>query len=133
MIQARVNVFETNSSSTHNCTIMSDNDYQAFIAGDVYINKSWISSDSEFADKDLVTKEEIVDIVKKSKSYKKDGIELERCVKDAAEFDECLNERLEGYFLNYDYCGCDLEHDEHTFTTEHGDVVHVMCDYGYDG
>ncbi len=137
MIQARVNVFETNSSSTHNCTIMSDKDYQAFINGDVYINKGWAASTSKYMDNDYVTREQIIDIYENAE-YEEDreyveGLKL-RVNNDDGSFDEYLYENdLTSQFVPYSYWGNDLETDETTFATEHGDLIHVLCEYGYDG
>ena len=136
MIQARINVFETNSSSTHNCTIMSDKDYQAFVHGDTYINKGNVYSDSEFNDNDYVTREQIVDIYEKAKyeeyrAYAKDlKIYLNN---DDGSFDEYLSDNsLISGFIPYSYWGCELEAEQNSFTTEHGDVIHVLCEYGYN-
>ena len=137
MIQARVNVFETNSSSTHNCTIMSDKDYQAFVNGDIYINSGIVCSKSKFNDNDYVTKEQIVDIYEKVENeyYHKHAKDLKCYINnDDSSFDDYLCDNgLTYQFMPYSYFGDNLKEDEHTFTTEHGDVVHVLCAYGFDG
>lgn len=137
MIQVRLNVFETNSSSTHNCTIMSDKDYQAFVKGEIYINRCYVSSTSKFTDNDYVTREQIIDIYENAK-YEEDreyvnDLKL-RVNNDDGSFDEYLDENgLTSEFVPYSYWGNDLETDKTIFTTEHGDLIHVLCEYGYDG
>lgn len=137
MIQARVNVFETNSSSTHNCTIMTDKNYKAFLDGDLYINKGWIGSESEFTDNDFVTREQIVDIYEKAKNenYRKYAKYLKLYINnDDGSFDEYLSDNnFMGYFTSSSYWGNELETDVTKFTTEHGDTIVVLCEYGYDG
>ena len=137
MIQARVNVFETNSSSTHNCTIMTEKNYKAFLNGDLYINKGWVDSKSEFRDNDFVTREQIVDIYEKAKNenYREYAKDLKLCINnDDGSFDEYLSDNgLMDCFISSSYWGDELETDVTTFTTEHGDTIVVLCEYGYDG
>ena len=137
MIQARLNVFETNSSSTHNCTIMSDKDYQAFVNGELYINRSYVSSTSKFTNNDYVTREQIIDIYENAKyeEYRQRADDLKlRVNNDDGCFDDYLyDEGLFDEFTPYAYWGNNLETDKTTFTTEHGDLIHILCEYGYDG
>lgn len=77
MLQIRKNVFETNSSSTHSITMCSQDEYDAWMKGDVLLNEGWWGKDneSEFKDKKFVTRAEAEDIIRKDPFYdeEKDG------------------------------------------------------------
>lgn len=137
MIQIRRNVFETNSSSTHSLTICKESDYEQFLEGDMYVNEC-CSSTSEFAKNDMVTREQIVDIMEHYK-YPSDPDELIDKLKSAVdnkeEFDQILYDA--GYtdeFIPYTryYEDDELEGYERHYTTEHGDNIVVFGKYGYD-
>lgn len=121
MIQIRQGVFETNSSSTHSITITSESDFDKWKNGDVYLNDGWWgSNDDPNKDKMFLTRDEAINLLKSSLDDMRS---------------ENLDEELRDWgiytFKNYwrDYLECY----EDRYTTEHGDVVIVFGQYGYDG
>lgn len=138
MIVIRINVFETNSSSTHSCTIFTADEYNKFEAGDLYINSSWVNTSSEFKGKTLLDRAQIVDLLTKSenKRYEDYGWRLKPFIDDKDHFETLLKElSLYWDFPNIEAYkdDCDLEIDFHEYTTPSGDNIVVMCKYGYDG
>ena len=120
MLQVRQGVFETNSSSTHSITIVSQSDFDKWKNGDVYLNEE---------DNTFITKDEAISLVMTS-YYLPDG-----------NLYEMSDEELDKLFA-YEYCiysygkflyGNHLETYEEHYTTEHGDDVVAFGYYGYDG
>lgn len=129
MIQIRQGVFETNSSFTHSITITSESDFDKWKNGDVYLNDGWwSSSDDSNKDKTFLTKDESINLLKSSRSYCGDEDLDDMC-------DEGLDEELSewGIYTFKNYWSAYLDHYEDRYTTEHGDVVVVFGQYGYDG
>ena len=117
MKQTRYNVFETNSSSTHNLVMCSENEFKDFEAGKTYYCR-WEVRDRN---KNVVIFEE-------GKFYPKDEVEsyyesLGKSMEDAYDM-----ETYE-YIMDNDY----LESFEETYTTPNGDVVYAFGNFGYDG
>lgn len=138
MVIIRRNVFETNSSSTHSCTIFTEDEYNKFEAGDLYINSSWVNTSSEFKGKSLLDRAQIVDLLTKceNKKYEDYGWRLKPFIDDKDHFETLLRElSLYWDFQNVETYknDCDLETDFHEYTTPSGDNIVVMCKYGYDG
>ena len=135
MIQIRRNVFETNSSSTHNCTVMNDSEYCSFQEGDLYLNNSWAHTESKVGDKELLTREEIVEYLEYTKDYKEVAKKLEEVIKDKEAFEEVLEEED----LKYEFVSAksfydqdQLEIDERTYSLPE-DTLHIICRFGFDG
>ena len=123
MFTIRKGTFETNSSSTHSMVICSQDEYDKWDKGELLASR-WKDG---FKTKDELIKE----LVKEYPEY----------------FDENGNfisndeyETLEDFFYAYnddcwynleDWVG-DLESAEDSYTTSNGDVVRVVCRYGYE-
>lgn len=108
----RNNTFETNSSSTHSITIVTQEEFDKFKSGDTYID--W---NDEF-----FTKEEILN----SKEYE----EFENKGK-------CSEDKFEAYieyndFRNYDNYNREYETFEEHYTTKSGDKIVAFGYYGQD-
>ena len=115
--QIRRGVFETNSSSTHSITMCSQEEYDKFKNGELYIN--WHDS--------FVTKEEIIEDIRKERcdfdnlsDEEKDNV-IKRYMKDMELRD------YESYWDD-DY----LEGYEDSYTTKSGEKVIAFGKYGYD-
>lgn len=130
MIQVRHGVFETNSSSTHSMTMCMLSEFEEWQKGNVYFNNYWFSSNSRFADKTFVTKEEAIDIIEKARYG--GGYDHN--------FDALLHDEVDDYlakeygFYTYDNYGTytDLEYFEDEITTPHGDTVVAFGVFGYN-
>ena len=105
MIQVRKGVFETNSSSTHSLAIFSDEDWKKICKNEGYVNRYASGKSKVYTKEELLTmsEEEFLDIIE---SYD---------------------------FVTSAYCPEYLEEDSYTYTTESGEVIHIRCQYGYDG
>lgn len=135
MIQIRRNVFETNSSSTHNCTVMNDSEYCSFQEGGLYLNNSWTHTESKVAKKELLTREEIVEYLEYTKDYKEVAKKLEEVVNDKEAFEEVLTEEeFEYEFISAErfYDEDRLEIEERTYSLPK-DTLHIICKFGFDG
>lgn len=142
MLQIRKNVFETNSSSTHSITMCSQDDYDAWMKGDLLLNDGWWGKDntSEFKNKKFVTRAEAEDIIRKDPFYneEKDG-NLSKAPDNelAREHYDYETESYVGFdygfytFENYmlnEY----LEWFEEEYTTPSGETVVAFGLYGTD-
>ena len=121
MLQIRKNVFETNSSSVHSCCVCTDDEYNKWFNGEVYL--------SGYEGKQFVTKEEALDLLKSSKYVEGN---LGRFIDgdyDKEELDEFLRYNQ---FATIDNFGGEYETDETTYTTSGGEKLHILCYYGHD-
>lgn len=127
MISIRRKTFETNSSSTHSIIICTEKEFTEYTSGNIYENKKWITSSSKYANKNLVTREEAIDIVKNGGYYKKD---LDMFSNYS---DEDWDEELRSCgLLRYDD-DRELEFYEEHYTSPSGDKIVAFGEYGYDG
>lgn len=140
MYQIRKGVFETNSSSTHSITFMSESEYDSWKNGEVYLNKvSPYDSSSKYVDKKFVTRDEATDILKQDKYY--DDHFWDYIYNDANQSPEeldpeelndewlarCKIYTFKQYMWN-DY----LESDESSYITNSGEKIYAVCQYGND-
>lgn len=146
MFNIRKNTFETNSSSTHTIAIASASEYNDFREDKRVFNKGYYYSSSEFKNKDLIDKDEFLDIISKSK-YDLDHdqikaiaiIEQSRSLKEAIqkiydELDDTFESIFEYEFETYENLGGgDFEVFSKSFKTENGDEIVAFGYYGYDG
>jgi hypothetical protein len=118
----RHSVFETNSSSTHTLTICSDDEYERFKNGELYLNQSWSKCFEDLPK--FCTKEQALEA--KAKYDKENNVKV--LLEDEDFFDEFRsfeayqeeqNSSAEGVFLE-------------THTTKSGDEVVVFGYYGHD-
>ena len=122
MIQVRGKVFETNSSSTHSITMCTENEFDAWRNGKLYLNNGWwSSSNSPYAKKDFLTKDEAMELVKSSSYYVP--------MRD----DDDISDYLKEYEIyNYENWGEWYEHDVTNYTTPGGEKIVAVCYYGYN-
>ena len=129
MLQMRKNVFETNSSSTHSITMCTQNEYDRWMNGEVYLNEYWWRKDneSEYKDKKFVTRDEAINLIECNGG----DIEYDKEYYDS--FDEYIAKEYEIYtcdeYLNENDC---LEWFEDKYTTDSGETVVAFGLYGYD-
>lgn len=129
----RQNTFETNSSSTHNIVVIPESKMEAWNNNELYYARYvWGKEVKEFVEKNngrlLYTKQELID----SKMF--DDMPKREDFEDEYEFEDAIEE----YFDDSDFVTADrwsrkLEEDEHIYTTESGEKLHIICQYGYEG
>lgn len=135
MKQIRYGVFETNSSSTHSLVICNDDDYKRWKSGELVFdsNKDTFVLVQDLSQAQMKEAEELYNSVKTSYmknwndldadsqiSYARTHLDLDS--NDGYSFNEYQN-KLDEYEESF----------EETFKTPHGDIVHVLGYYGYDG
>lgn len=143
MRQIRMNVFETNSSSTHSIAICTEEDFKKWQNGELLFNinnEKFVKNNYTITDKDRQDAKEQYERFKSK--YAKDFDELSK---------ELQEEYISGYVSDrrmYDdgdeYCGAllnykeykdhysDLEFDTTHYTSPSGDKLVITCAYGYD-
>ena len=118
--QIRVGVFETNSSSTHAVSILTEDEYNDYIDGNLMVSRN-----GEF-----ITKEEYQERIEAAKEVAKkrweDTSRLKEIYKD---FDDYMNSYCSGVMYDFDERNMDIEHSERTVN---GDKVHAISVYGYE-
>lgn len=126
--QIRRGVFETNSSSTHSCTIMMKDDYDRWKRDELYLFDGYASHYPEECRPEvgkMYTKEEVIEFLKAyNKSHGYDDNDYE-------DYEEFEDDRRDEDFKKYTD-ESNLEGDYHTFTTPGGETVIALCEYGYD-
>ena len=122
MIQVRQGVFETNSSSTHSITMCTKNEFNEWVGGKVYRNDgSWYDSTSVLKDKDFLTYDEAIELIKSSKYY------------EPMKEDENVDDYFKEYRIySYDNWGEYFETDVTNYTTPNGEEIVAVCYYGCD-
>lgn len=116
MKQIRHKVFETNSSSTHSISVYSDEDWAKVRAGEGYINRYGSIKGHVY------TKNEVIEEIKKKWHH----------------IDEINEDEFDEYARDYGFVPSDyesewLECDVNEYVTKSGEVLHILCEYGYDG
>lgn len=136
--QIRINTFETNSSSTHTMVIIPDDQWEAWENNELYyVEGTWNKDVKEFVEKNngrlTYSKEELsqaglFDDMPKREDYGEDEDE-------EYEYEEDLNDYLaDSDFINFDrWDNKELEEDETIYKTKDGEVLHILCKFGYDG
>jgi hypothetical protein len=148
----RFKTFETNSSSYHSCCILTDDEYQEYQKGNVFISK--------YSDRELVSKEEVMNefeqqhfedyfqdwLIENANPLEVEGQEQKMYVmsdEKAHTLEECkeiyrkedMRYDFETFLSDNGYEGCDTESDyeqDHTTREVAGTKIHVLCDYGND-
>jgi len=127
MRQIRRGVFETNSSSVHSITMCMKNEYDDWKNGKVYLNDGWwTGNQSMYTNKNFVTREEALDLIRNSKYYNDEDY----YAMDEDEFEEFL-ESFEIYTLNR-YNDREFECFKSEYTTPNGESVVSFGYYGSD-
>lgn len=139
----RDNVFETNSSTSHSLVILSEENYNKWAEGDLYLylgdkwfekelRKSGVPEDKIPKVDHFYTKDEVIERLILA-GYIKNIEEM-----DEDEFEECLLESTrDNNFYTFGGWNGDseysLEEDTYYHTSEHGDKLAIRAKYGYDG
>ena len=123
MLKIRYGVFETNSSSTHSLIMCSESEYK--LLKDELMLIDW---------EKLISRHDAIQNLIKEYPNKFSW----KAIKDMSqeEVNDILYEYLDYQTLEYyfDEDNCEsLETFHETYTTAHGDKVHVFGKYGYDG
>lgn len=123
MIQVRQGVFETNSSSTHSITMCTKNEFKEWVDGKIYRNDGyWYGSTSVLKDKDFLTYDEAIELIKSSEYY------------EPMKEDENVDDYFKEYEIySYDNWGEYYETDVTNYTTPNGEEIVAVCYYGYNG
>ena len=134
MVQTiRFNTFETNSSSTHNCVICTEQEYQDWKDGKIYWNR-WPDKDEPI----FLTRDDVIKMMEKDeftdeRFYEDDGVRREDYNSEeefmTAKIDSYC--RSEGEIESYETFDDDLETETHTREIN-GQKVIVKCNFGYD-
>ena len=115
----RRGVFETNSSSTHSLTMCSQDEYERWERGEVYLDTNWN------AEKQFVTREEAIEKLRNSKYYT--NVDFE----DEDEVNEALLD--EGFYTSEKYFDDEYrENFESSYTTSGGEKIVAFGKYGRD-
>ena len=118
--QVRMGVFETNSSSTHAVTILTDEEYQKYRNGGLRISRNGELITTEAYQKALQVDREMV-----RKSY-----ETNECAKKHHDsFESYWNSWYYGVKYDFDERYMDVEHSERVIN---GEKVHALSVYGYE-
>lgn len=109
----RYNTFETNSSSTHSCVICSDEIFEKWKSGEVFVD-DWNGT--------FHTREEI------KQEFKKENQNLDE---DSDDFEDNLHDYIIDNYKSYEDFGNNYEVDVN-YAEVDGVKVVVTCYYGYD-
>lgn len=118
--QVRKGVFETNSSSTHAVTILTDEEYQKYRTGGLRISRN-----GELITTDAYQKALQVDREKARKSYETN----EHAKKYHDSFESYWQAWYDGVKYDFDENNMDVEHSERVIN---GEKVHALSVYGYE-
>ena len=120
----RLSVFETNSSSTHSMSILSEEEFSKWQNGEL-LKLKW---EDEFVSKE--DNDKIIQALKEkyAKEYKVDVEDIE--IEDLEEIDE-MGEKIPMNFEDYDDW-MDLERDINYYTTKSGEKLVIVCWFGND-
>lgn len=143
IVQVRPGVFETNSSSTHSLNICTKSDYEKWAEDPnmVFIGNSWCCGPKNFDGRKFVTKQEVIDFLKKkNESIEDESRKYPETVEEYFECDEddwysispASEDGIYG-FEAYELDNEELETYAQKFTTPSGDEMVVFGAYGYRG
>ena len=119
-MQVRMGVFETNSSSTHAVTILTDEEYQKYRTGGLRISRNGELITTEAYQKALQ-----IDRERARKSYETS----EYAKKYHDSFESYWNSWYDGVKYDFDERNMDVEHSERLIN---GEKVHALSVYGYE-
>ena len=130
-------VFETNSSMSHSCIIMTKEQSDKWEKEDLYLYRKgyWnpfkdLAEKQQPVDDQFYTQEEVLDFIKliSDEEYNIDE-------DDYYNIDDYIREMTDGCFISYNKWR-DNEYEEldtNIYTTPGGETVVVYCSYGRDG
>lgn len=135
----RFNTFETNSSSTHNLIIIPDKYYKDWSDDKLfYLKDDWYSLAKKLIQKNngcrFFTKEFLMndeDVINSDNFPKKENYDED----ENYEYEDDLIQffRDEDLVTASMFDNDELESEENTYTTENGELLHIICQFGYDG
>lgn len=122
MITIRKNTFETNSSSTHSMVICTKDEWDKWAAGELFASRYY---------EGFKTKEEVMEEYREEfpEHFDSDGNFIPDDVYETFE-DFQYDYSTEWYDMD-GWVG-ELESEENEYTTPSGEVIKVICRYGYD-
>lgn len=129
----RFNTFETNSSSTHNMVIIPDKYKEQWDKNELYYVDWAYGKIKELVEKSngrkLFTKQELEDAGIFDDMPKREDFE------DDYDFEDAMYNYLSDLdLINKDkWDSRELEFEDTIYTTENGEVLHIICQYGYEG
>lgn len=143
IVQVRPGVFETNSSSTHSLNICTKSDYEKWANNSdiVFIGESWSVGAGDFGGREFVTKQEIIDCLKKkNESITDEDCKYPETIEEYFERDEDVwySQSASSEDGIFDYNSYELDNEElesyfKHFTTPSGDEMVAFGLYGYQG
>lgn len=123
MIQKRIGVFETNSSSTHTLCIVTDEEMKKLQSGELFIS-NWGSK--------LYTREQAINEALTAYNRRYDDKYTRERV-DAMDESELLDFLSCNEIVTFENWGSEyLDYFEESYTTDSGDKIVVFGQYGYD-
>ena len=138
-VRTRQNVFETNSSTTHQLCIMKTSDFNKWSEGNSYYydpyNYKW-ELEHDYLDKDyqpipkkVYTEDEVRNFLMHNSSIEVKDFDFES---DECSYDDLEDLAYENQFYSIEKFDQEYEIDEDTFVTENGEQYTVHCAYGYN-
>lgn len=132
----RFNTFETNSSSTHSMVVIPDEYYEDWNKNELfYLDKAWtneekklleLNNNCKFFNREFLENLEVSDETEKMP------------IIDNYEDDLYYQEDLQQWCNNLDLMNKsnwesrELEYEEEIYTTKQGEILHILCRFGYD-
>lgn len=127
MRRIRYCVFESNSSNSHSCIIMTEKENSLWSSGDYfYYEGDWELDDlpNPPLKGKLYTRDEAFNYCKQGKYFDADNADASSDASLAYEGFTSYN-----FFMDDEY----MEFDDHIYTTPGGETIIVNCKYGHDG
>lgn len=131
-------VFETNSSMTHSCIIMSEEQANKWMNGDgYYCTIKWYNPFRDLPESSRPKHGQFYTLKEVLEFYKKLGYDIKSYFTGDEEesLELFMKEVVEDDFITYEQWMNDeyLECDQETYTTPGGENIVVYCKYGRDG
>lgn len=124
-IQIRNNLFETNSSSVHSCSITTESNYNDFVKGNIWIRQQWNDED-EYLEKDKAIKRNVEFFKKKINNIDDaDWVKFEEVYKDTNSLYEAFNT------IDIDWCDIKYNYDYDDYFMSYDDYwdIHEYEDW----
>lgn len=133
-VQIRRGVFETNSSSTHSMTIISDEDYQKLCDETLLVRDGKdFCSEPEARKKNAETARRYHDVGEETiKEYEETG-DIWLLIPNGDVNWDIVESYYIPFYMYEEFRSESLEEDTHEYTTKSGDKIHIFCWFGYDG
>lgn len=133
----RNSTFETNSSSTHCMCIIPDKYWSDWENNKLYFMRYTYGDENKKLLEENNGSRLFTEEFLKAKDVLKEAPK-EEDFEDPDEFEEAYEEwhydNEDGDFITCDgWDNIELEGDHEEYTTESGEILHILCKYGYDG